>query len=74
MNDPLTKPKKETEMSEISTRTDVLENKCKSFSQKFCNIHRKTPALESLFTKVAGLTPTKVFSCEYREMFKNSFL
>ena len=36
--------------------------------------------LESLFNKVAGLhlyykeTPTQVFSCEYCEMFKSSFL
>ena len=31
--------------------------------------------LESLFNKVAGLkeTPTQVYSCEYYEIFKNSF-
>ena len=36
--------------------------------------------LESLFNKVAGLiatllkkTPTQVFSCEYSEIFKNSY-
>ena len=33
--------------------TDVLQNRC---SQKFRNIHRKTPVLESLFDKVAGLS------------------
>ena len=31
---------------------DVLQNRC---SQKFCNIHRKTPVLESPFNKFAGL-------------------
>ena len=42
----------------------------------------KTPLSESLFNKVAGLQPcncilkksqTQVFSCEYCEIFKNSF-
>ena len=42
---------------------------------KVCNIHRKTPVLESLFSKVASLevykeTPTQIFSCEYWELFK----
>ena len=31
--------------------SDILRNKC---SQKFRNIHRKTPVLESLFNEVAG--------------------
>ena len=31
-----------------------------------------THVLESLFNKVAGLTPTQLFSCEYFEIFKNS--
>ena len=31
---------------------DVLQNRC---PWKFCKIHRKTPALESLFNKVAVL-------------------
>ena len=30
--------------------TDNLRNR---YSQKFCNIHRKTPVLESVFSKVA---------------------
>ena len=30
----------------------VLQNRC---SKRFCNIHRKTPVLEFLFNKVAGL-------------------
>ena len=52
---------------------DVLQNR---YSYKFRNIHRKTP--ESLYNKV-GLqvylkeTTTQVFSCEYFEIFKNSF-
>ena len=41
----------------------------------------KTPDLESLFSKVAGLkacnfvkdNPTQVFSCEYCKIFKNTF-
>ena len=42
---------------------------------KACNTHRKTPVLESLFSKVASLeaykeTPTQIFSCEYWELFK----
>ena len=41
----------------------------------FLNIQRKTPALVSIFNKVAGLqpyqkeTPTQVFSCEYCKVF-----
>ena len=31
--------------------TKVLQNRC---SKKFCNFHRKTPVLESLFGKIAG--------------------
>ena len=38
-------------------------------SQKSSNIQRKTPVLESVSNKVAGLQ----FSCEYCEIFKNSF-
>ena len=32
--------------------TDVLKNRC---LEKFCKFYRKTPLLESLFNKVAGL-------------------
>ena len=41
----------------------------------FRNIHRKTPALESLFNKVVGLQeiPTQAFSWEYCEISKTSF-
>ena len=41
-------------------------------------MQRKTPVLESLFNKLAGLqlyqkeTPTQVFSCKYYEIFKNT--
>ena len=55
---------------------DVLKN--------FINIHRKTTVLEALFNRVAGLrasnfikrdwdTATQVFSCEYCEIFKNTY-
>ena len=37
---------------------DVLQNRC---FYKFCNIHRKTPVLESLFNKFAGLRPATLF-------------
>ena len=49
---------------------------------KFRNIHSEISVLESLLNKVAELqacnvikktTPTQVFSCEYCEVFKNSF-
>ena len=43
----------------------------KSFSKKFRNIHKKTPALKSLFIKVAGL---KLFSRECCKIFKNTIL
>ena len=54
---------------------DFHQNKC---SQKFGNIYKKTPVLESLFKKVAGLEAgkyiaTQVFSYVYCKIFKNSF-
>ena len=50
-------------------------------SKNFGKSHRKTPVLESLFNKVAGLRfvtllkkpPTQVFSCEICETFKNTY-
>ena len=48
-----------------------------------CKIHKKTPVLESHFNKVTGLypatslkerTPTQVFSGEFCEILKTSFL
>ena len=50
-------------------------------SKNFGKSHRKTPVLESLFNKVAGLSfvtlskkpPTQVFSCEICETFKNTY-
>ena len=47
----------------------------KTCSKKFCNIHSKTPVLESLRHSALQLykneTPTQVFLCEYCETFKN---
>ena len=50
-------------------------------SKKFRNILKKTPVLESFLMKFQAWnsatllkgTPTQVSSCEYCEMFKNSF-
>ena len=36
----------------VVERCSYLQNSC---SQNFCKLHRKTPVLESLFNKVAGL-------------------
>ena len=64
----------------LTHRKQCPEAICKkSFSSKFCNIHRETPVLESLFNKVAGLktcnlikkeTPTQAFSFEHWAIFK----
>ena len=60
-------------------KEDFLQNRC---SQKFSDIHRKTPMLDFLFNKVAAIQacnfikkkiPRQVLSCEYCEIFKNSF-
>ena len=49
----------------------VLEIWC---SQKLSKIHRKTPAPESFFNKVAGLDSlAQVFSCEFCEISKSAF-
>ena len=49
----------------------------------FCKIHKKTPVLESHFNKVTGLypanslkerTPNRVFSDEFCELLKTTFL
>ena len=58
---------------------DAFQSKC---SYEFRNIHRKTPVLESLFSKVKDWRPatllqrdsTQLFSCEYCEFFQNIFL
>ena len=44
-------------------------------SLKFLNTHRKTSLLESLFKRPAVLkeATTLVFSCQFWEMFKNTF-
>ena len=60
-----------------------LESFYKSrFSYKLCNIYRKSPVLESLLNKVAGLEQVfrpaillmQVFSCEYCEILKTPIL
>ena len=38
-----------------------------------CNIPMKTPALNSLFNKVAE-TPTQLFSCEFCKIFKSTYI
>ena len=48
----------------------LLQN---SSFEKFCTINRKTLVLVSQVTKVAGLKATQMISCEYCEIFKNSF-
>ena len=56
---------------------DVLRR----FSEEFLKLHKKVLVLEPLFKKLAGSrtatllkkTPTKVFSCEVCEIFKNTF-
>ena len=59
--------------------TTIRTNRSQVFFEigvlKVCNIYRKMPVLESLFSKVASLeaykeTPTQMFSCEYCELFK----
>ena len=48
--------------------------RCSSKQMLFSNFDRKMSVLESFFNKVAGLkAATKLFSCEYCEIFKNSF-
>ena len=41
-----------------------------SFFKKFLNIHRRIPALESLFNKE---TPTQIFPCECCGIFKSTY-
>ena len=50
---------------------EIFQNSC---PYEFCNIQRKTSALEVLFNKIAALkTPKQVFSYEYCTIFRNSF-
>ena len=68
----------------LTHRKQCPEAICKkSFSSKFCNIHRVTPVLESLFNKVAGLktcnlikkeTPTQAFSFEHGRFLSTKIL
>ena len=53
----------------------------KRSSEKFCNILRKKPVVESDFNNISGIglqlyqkeTPTQVFFCECCEVFKNIY-
>ena len=42
-------------------------------NEKFSKFHLKTPMLESVFNKVAGITTTQMFFCEICEIFKNTY-
>ena len=42
----------------------------KACSKQFCNFYRKTPESLQLYQKQ---TPTQVFSCEYCEIFTNTY-
>ena len=59
---------------------DILHNRC---SEKFCKFHRKAPALESLFNKVADLKPAtlnerrlqhRCFYVKFAKFLRTSFL
>ena len=43
----------------------------KSWSQKFCNVHRKTQVFRPATFKKE--TPEQVLSCEFFEIFKNTY-
>ena len=48
----------------------------KSYSWKFHNIHKKTPASEPLYDNIAGFVKKRlqqIFSSEYCEIFKNTY-
>ena len=55
---------------------EVVVRRCSS-KQLFLilrHIYRKTPVLKYLFNKLYSKeTPAQVFTCEYREIFKESF-
>ena len=63
---------------EKQSLADVLQNRC---LKNFANFHLKTPVLESLCNKVAGLRACnfikkrlqRMFSCEICEIFKNTY-
>ena len=50
----------------------VLQGRC---PEKIGKFHKKTPVLETVFSKVSRNkeTPAEVFSCEFCEAFKNTF-
>ena len=51
---------------------DVLQNRCPC---KFCKIHRKTPVLESRFSKVVGLKRLhhKCFSMIFAKLLRTTY-
>ena len=58
----------------IPLNTPVSTKLKKSCSLKFCDSHRKTLVLESLFNKVGDIQACiQVFSCEYYEIFRNTY-
>ena len=50
---------------------DILQNGC---CEKFCNIHRKTSVLESLFNKVAGLMACNFISTTSQKRLQHRWL
>ena len=50
---------------------DILQNRC---CEKFCNIHRKTSVLESLFNKVAGLMACNFISTTSQKRLQHRWL
>ena len=70
-------------VSSFSDRSRLPEKFCKKgILKNFAKFHRKIPLSEPLFNKVAGLVCnfikkeilTKVFSKEFCEIFKNTFI
>ena len=49
----------------------ILHNRC---CKKFCNIHRKTSVLVSLFNKVAGLTVCNFISTLFQKRLQHRWL
>ena len=50
---------------------DILQSRC---SKKFCKFDRKTPVLESLFNKVAGLKKHMCFPVKSATFLRTGFL
>ena len=58
-------------MFELNKRvyTEAAAHRADDLQDRFRNMHRKTPMLDSVFNKVAGLE----LSCQFWKIFKNSF-